>query len=197
MATKKSGPTLAAWNAQIAVLQAQADALRKNEVAEVVAKIKDAIAHYGLTAADLGLATGARKNARLLEADSDKPAGERRKKAEPKPSARAVKFKDDQGNTWGGMGKRPAWFKAALASGKTPDELLAKYVFTGYRDAASRNSKPTVMDALHAGADVHQPVGTAASVRGSKLGDVVLARDAKTAACMNFHRSTPWRRQVS
>ena len=71
------------------------------------------------------------------------------------------------------------------------------YVFTGYRDAASRNSKPTVMDALHASSDVHQPVGTAASVRGSKLGDVVLARDAKTAACMNFHRSTPWRRQVS
>ncbi len=43
MATKKSGTTLAALNAQIAALQAQADALRKKEVAEVVAKIKDAI----------------------------------------------------------------------------------------------------------------------------------------------------------
>jgi DNA-binding protein H-NS len=43
MATKKSGPTLAALNAQIAALQAQADALRKKEAAEVVAKIKDAI----------------------------------------------------------------------------------------------------------------------------------------------------------
>ena len=75
--------------------------------------------------------------------------------------------------------------------------LWRAHVFTGYRDAASRNCKPTVMDALHAGADVHQPVGTAASGRGSKLGDVVLAMDAKTAACMNFHRSTPWRRQVS
>ena len=70
------------------------------------------------------------------------------------------------------------------------------YVFTGYsRDAASRNCKPTVMDALHAG--VHQPVGTAASGRGSKLGGVVLAMDENTASCMNFHRSTPWRRQVS
>jgi DNA-binding protein H-NS len=65
MATKKSGQTLAALNAQIAALQTQADALRKKEVAEVVAKIKDAIAHYGLTAADLGLATGARKNTKL------------------------------------------------------------------------------------------------------------------------------------
>ena len=126
MATKKSGPTLAALNAQIAALQVQADALRKQEVAEVVAKIKDAIAHYGLTAADLGLATGARKNAKLPAAGGGKQAGKGRKKAGPKPSARTVKFKDDQGNTWGGMGKRPAWFKAALASGKTPEELLAK-----------------------------------------------------------------------
>ena len=126
MATKKSGPTLAALNAQIAALQAQADALRKKEVAEVVAKIKDAIAHYGLTAADLGLATGARNNAKSPAAGGDKPASKLRKKAGTKPSARTVKFKDDNGNTWGGMGKRPAWFKAALASGKTPEELLAK-----------------------------------------------------------------------
>ena len=73
MATKKSGPTLAALNAQIAALQAQADALRKKEIAEVVDKIKDAISHYGLTAADLGLATGARKNAKLPAAGGDKP----------------------------------------------------------------------------------------------------------------------------
>ena len=126
MATKKSGPTLAALNAQIAALQAQAEALRKKEVAEVVAKIKDAIAHYGLTAADLGLATSARKNVKLPAAGGDKPASERRKKAGPKPAARTVKFKDDQGNTCGGMGKRPAWFKAALASGKTSEDLLAK-----------------------------------------------------------------------
>ena len=80
------------------------------------------------------------------------------------------------------------------------DEVERKttaYVFTGYTDAASGNCKPTVMDALHASAGVHQPVGTAASGRGSKLGGVVLAMDENTASCMNFHRSTPWRRQVS
>lgn len=55
MATKKLGTSLQAINAQIAVLQAKADAIRKQEVGEVVAKIKEAIAHYGLTAADLGL----------------------------------------------------------------------------------------------------------------------------------------------
>jgi len=37
-----------------------------------------------------------------------------------------VKFKDDQGHTWGAIGKRPDWFKAALAAGKTPEDLLAK-----------------------------------------------------------------------
>ena len=46
-----------------------------------------------------------------------------------------------------------------------------------------------MMDALWADADVHQPVGTAASDRGIKLGDTVLAMDASMAACMNFHRS--------
>ena len=65
MVTKKIGPTLVALNAQIAALQAQADALRKKEVAEVVAKIKDALGHYGLAAADLGVATVARKNTKL------------------------------------------------------------------------------------------------------------------------------------
>jgi len=37
-----------------------------------------------------------------------------------------VKFKDNQGHTWGGIGKRPEWLKAALASGKTPEYFLDK-----------------------------------------------------------------------
>ena len=31
--------------------------------------------------------------------------------------------------------------------------LFALYVFTGYRQATSRNCKPALMDALHAGAE--------------------------------------------
>ena len=61
MATKKLGSTLQAINAQIAELQAKAEAIRKQEVDAVVAKIKDAIAHYGLTAGDLGLSASAPK----------------------------------------------------------------------------------------------------------------------------------------
>jgi len=126
MATSKSGPTLAALNAQIAALQAQANALRKNEMAEVIAKAKDAILHYGLTAADLGLSKAAGQLGKSSAAVGGKPAQRRRKSTPAKPAAKAVKFKDDQGQTWGGIGKRPDWFKAALAAGKTPEDLLAK-----------------------------------------------------------------------
>ena len=126
MATSKSGPTLATLNAQIAALQAQAEALRKKEMAEVIAKVKDAIAHYGLTAADLGFGKGARQAGKSPAAVGGKPPSKGRKNAVAKPPAKAVKFKDDAGHTWGGIGKRPEWFKAALAAGKTPEDLLAK-----------------------------------------------------------------------
>lgn len=126
MATSKNGPALAALNAQIAALQAQADALRKKEVAEVITKVKDAIAHYGLTEADLGFGKAAGQVGRSPSVVGGEPARKGRKKAVAKPPAKAVKFKDDQGHTWSGIGKRPDWFKAALAAGKTPEDLLAK-----------------------------------------------------------------------
>ena len=126
MATRKSGPTLAALNAQIAALQAQAEVLHKKEMAEVIAKVKDAIAHYGLTAVDLGFGKAARQVGKPPAAVGGKPARRGRKSAVAKAPAKAVKFKDDQGHTWGGIGKRPDWFKAALAAGKKPEDFLAK-----------------------------------------------------------------------
>jgi len=35
----------------------------------------------------------------------------------------APKFQDGQGNSWGGRGPRPAWLRAALASGRTLEEF--------------------------------------------------------------------------
>jgi DNA-binding protein H-NS len=131
MATKKLGTSLQAINAQIAALQAKAEVIRKQEVGDVVAKIKDAIAHYGLTAADLGLASASPKPANALKAPKAvKPGRKPGRKAagavhKPK-TARAAKFSDGQGRTWSGIGKRPDWFKAALAAGKTPEELILK-----------------------------------------------------------------------
>lgn len=126
MATRKTESSLEALNAQIAELQAQADALRKKEVADVIEKIKTAIAHYGLTASDLGLAATTRKPGRpkkAVAASGEKPT---RKNAAKKRQPPVVKYADDKGNTWVGMGKRPAWFTAALASGKKPEDLLVK-----------------------------------------------------------------------
>ena len=89
-------------------------------------KVKEAIRHYGLSAADLGFGkspTGKRNP--FPAALGDKPAKKTRNSS-AKPAVRKVKFKDDQGHIWGGVGKRPDWFNAALASGKTPEDLLAK-----------------------------------------------------------------------
>ena len=126
MATKKLGTSLQAINAQIAALQAKADAIRKQEVGEVVAKIKEAIAHYGLTAADLGLsASGTKAPKAPKTAKPGKPGRKPRAKTAVKP-VRAAKYADGQGRTWSGIGKRPDWFKVALAAGKTSEELLGK-----------------------------------------------------------------------
>ena len=103
MATKKTGPTLAALNAQIAKLQAQAEALRAKEVAGVVARIREAIVHYGLTVADLGLGSAkskAPKGAAVTATSKSKG------KAAGKKTARTIKFADGKGGTWSGIGGR-------------------------------------------------------------------------------------------
>ena len=50
--------SLAKIEKQIEALEHEAELLRKQEAAGVVARIKEAIAHYELTAQDLGLASG-------------------------------------------------------------------------------------------------------------------------------------------
>jgi DNA-binding protein H-NS len=125
MATKKVGTSLQSINAQIAALQAKAEALRKREVGDVVAKIKDAIAHYGLTAADLGFTSATRTAAKTAN-PGRKPGRKAASTTKGPKTARAPKFTDGQGRTWSGIGKRPDWFKAAIAAGKTQEELLVK-----------------------------------------------------------------------
>lgn len=95
---------------QIEVLQRQADALRTQEVAGVVARIKEAIAHYGLTAEQLGY--GATRRATKA-------------KAQKVGSADAPAYSDGLGNTWGGRGPRPQWLKAAIAGGKSLQDFAS------------------------------------------------------------------------
>ncbi len=67
----------------------------------VVAGIKSQMDAAGLTLADLGAA--------------------------PRVAAkRPVKYRNEKGETWTGIGQRPRWLKAALAAGKTLDEFKVK-----------------------------------------------------------------------
>ena len=106
--------TLAQIKQKIAELQRQAEAARAEEVAGVVARIREAIAHYDLSVKDLF---------------GRRPASAGRGKARKSPGnaagkkAGVIRFRDADGNSWAGRGKRPNWFKAAIASGATPEDL--------------------------------------------------------------------------
>ena len=100
---------------QIDVLRDQAESAKRKEVAGVVKRIKEAIAVYGLTASDLGLA-GAGKGPRAKR-------GTALKAGKTKGPIGKVKYRDDAGHAWSGKGPRPGWLKAALASGKTLEDL--------------------------------------------------------------------------
>ena len=57
----------------------------------------------------------------------------------------------------------------------------------GYGKSTLHDTGWQCVDALRADADVLQPVRTATSDRGIKLGGTVLAMAASMVACMNFH----------
>jgi DNA-binding protein H-NS len=102
---------------QIAKLQSDAEKLRKGEVNGVVSRIKEAIAAYGLTAADLfgGRAAATRQAAKPA-------AGSALRKSKSKIST-APKFADDSGNEWVGRGPRPQWLRDALDAGRSLSEF--------------------------------------------------------------------------
>ncbi|WP_426400141.1 H-NS family nucleoid-associated regulatory protein [Ralstonia sp. R-29] len=91
---------------KISELQRQADELRANEQAAVIAEIKQKIVEYGLTADDLGFGS---------------KAGVVSKKAGRKVP---VRYRDNNGNTWTGRGKRPGWLVKELSAGRKVEDFL-------------------------------------------------------------------------
>ncbi|PLZ01897.1 H-NS histone [Burkholderia sp. WAC0059] len=88
--------------AQIARLQEQAEDARRNEVAEVIASIRQRIAEYGLSAEDLGFAAAAKRG---------RP---------PKKAPLPPRYQDPKtGATWSGRGKPPKWI-----AGKNRERFL-------------------------------------------------------------------------
>jgi len=100
---------------KIESLQKAAEAMRQKEVEGVIQRIKLAIATYDLTARDLGF--GGRGRPPAVKRGPGRP-----RKAAAKPAA-AAPYRDESGKTWSGRGRRPGWINAALAAGKTLEQL--------------------------------------------------------------------------
>lgn len=101
---------------QIEGLQAEADKLRRKEVKGVITRIRDAIDHYQLTAADLGFGAAAAKTVAAR-----KPRGAAAKKTAA--AAPAAKYRDEAGRVWGGRGPRPKWLREAITAGRKLEEF--------------------------------------------------------------------------
>lgn len=97
--------------AQIAELEALAEATRREEKGRVVQAIKEQIADYGLSPVDLF------PDVKLM------PRSTPRRNQHDRP----VKYRNEKGETWsGGPGRRPKWILEAIDAG----ESLEKYAVT-------------------------------------------------------------------
>jgi DNA-binding protein H-NS len=125
--------SLARIEKEIEALEREAEALRKKEAAGVIARIKEAIAHYHLSAQDLGLTSeprgrrGVARGSRRARPEGRQLSNGALAKAlgSTRRASSHVQYKDEAGNTWSGRGRRPEWLKNALQSGKTLDDLRA------------------------------------------------------------------------
>lgn len=92
---------------QIARLQAEAEQVRKNEIANVITDIRSKMAEFGITLKDLG--------------SESKGKGRRKGTASTSPA----KFRNpDTGETWTGKGRRPKWIVEAENQGKSANAFL-------------------------------------------------------------------------
>jgi DNA-binding protein H-NS len=100
---------------QIAGLEAHAAKVKSEEVAGVVARIRQAIDSYGLSAQDLFASKGGVFKAKASRKNVAKGKG---------PAA--PKYVDGKGGQWVGRGKRPRWLSEALAAGRQLEDFLAE-----------------------------------------------------------------------
>jgi DNA-binding protein H-NS len=112
--------TYQAVRAQIAKLEKEAEALRRQELKNVIAQVRQVIAEYDLSAADLGL-TGR--------------AGKRGARKAIRGSVGEAKYRDPRtGQTWSGRGRPPAW----IAEAKDRDAFLIEAPAPAARKRAAK-----------------------------------------------------------
>lgn len=91
--------------AQKEALDREIENTKKQARSEAIARVRDLMAEFGLTAKDLGTRPGKKRSAR---------AG----------AKVAVKYRNAAtGDSWSGRGLRPNWLKAALAAGRKIDDF--------------------------------------------------------------------------
>lgn len=126
MKKKSGGQTLAAIESEIARLKAEAEKLRRDEVAGVIERIVVAIKHYGITAEQLGFSG--------RDGKGRAPAPIAGKVAQAS-TVGVAKYQDPEtGKTWTGHGKPPAWIAGA------PDR--SKFEISGSRLTSAPKAKP-------------------------------------------------------
>lgn len=90
---------------QIAQLRKQAEELRTRERSAVIEEVRQKVAEYGLTAADLKLSVRGASGKRGPAASANRAAS---------------RYRGPNGESWsGGRGRKPRWITEALAAGKS------------------------------------------------------------------------------
>lgn len=103
-------PTLAEIRAQMEVLKQQEADLVAKEREPIIAQMKENIATYSITSAELGFTLS--MGQKIAKATTKKPSGEP-----------VIMYRDGD-NTWsGGRGRKPKWINEKIAAG----EDLEKY----------------------------------------------------------------------
>ena len=128
---------------QIAQLEKKAAIAMKEEARKVIETIKQQIAEFGLTAADLGLAIARRTGART---------------AKGRKLVLTPKYREPgTGKTWNGHGKRPGWIVTAQKKGKLEELAIAKPALAKASPQARTAVKPAVKKTQKKPAQVAKP----------------------------------------
>ncbi|EFO2720349.1 type III secretion system LEE master regulator Ler, partial [Escherichia coli] len=90
------------------VLQQEAKRLREQEIQSVIESIQKQITYYNITLQELGYTNVpddglARRN-----------------------SSKRVYYRNEEGQTWSGVGRQPRWLKEALLNGMKKEDFLVK-----------------------------------------------------------------------
>jgi len=121
--------SIAQLTEQMHRIQRQIEAAKAKEVAGVVARIQEAIAHYGLTSEDIFPPSGRQRLPKATKSPKPKNVREtKRPPAQEKKSKTAgvklpPKFSDGAGSSWSGRGSTPRWLVDAIAGGKTKEDF--------------------------------------------------------------------------